>query len=236
MEEKKIFGYARTSTPQQNIERQVRNIQKAYPGALIVTEIYTGTKEDRPKWDKLKRTLASGDTLVFDSVSRMSRDAENGYLTYHELYEKGVNLVFLKEPMINTEIYRSALEQSVPMTGTAVDAILEGVNRYLLIVAKEQIRLAFEQSEKEVRDLHQRTSEGMLTAKLNGKQIGQKRGAKLITKKSVEAKKIIMQHSKAFGGTLDDGECIALAGCSRNTYYKYKHELRGTAEDGIQNT
>jgi DNA invertase Pin-like site-specific DNA recombinase len=236
MESRKIYGYARTSTPQQNIERQVRNIQKEYPGALMVTETYTGTKEDRPKWDKLKKSLVSGDTVVFDSVSRMSRDAESGFLTYQELYEKGVRLVFLKEPMINTEIYRAALEQSVPLTGTAVDAILEGVNRYLYIVAKEQIRLAFEQAEKEVQDLHQRTSEGMLTAKLNGKQIGQKQGAKLTTKKSVEAKRIILQHSKAFGGTLDDRECMALAGCSRNSFYKYKQELRGTAGYGIQNT
>lgn len=226
MNKPRIYGYARTSTPQQNIERQIRNIKKMFPDALIVSEAYTGTTESRPAWDKLKKALNPGDILVFDSVSRMSRDAENGFKTYQHLYERGVDLIFLKEPLINTAVYRDALKNAVPMTGTAVDAILKGVNEYIVNLAKEQIRLAFEQSEKEVNDLHQRTSEGMLTAKLNGKQIGQKPGAKLITKKSIAAKQAILQHSKSFGGTLEDNECMLLAGCSRNTFYKYKKELK----------
>jgi hypothetical protein len=44
-----------------------------------------------------------------------------------------------------------------------------------MALAEEQIRIAFEQSKKEVLDLRQRTSEGMFTAKLSGKQIGQKK-------------------------------------------------------------
>ena len=95
----------------------------------------------------------------------------------------------------------------------------------MLALAKEQIQLAFDQSEKEVKDLHQRTSEGIKTAKLNGKQIGQPKGAKLTTKKSIAAKQIIKQHAKEFGGSLSDPEVIKLAGISRNSYYKYKREL-----------
>ena len=75
-------------------------------------------------------------------------------------------------------------------------------------------------------DLHQRVSEGLLTAKLNGKQIGQKKGTKLTTKKSIKAKEIIIRHSKDFDGTLSDEDCRKLAGISRNTYYTYKKELR----------
>ncbi len=52
-----------------------------------------------------------------------------------------------------------------------MDFILDGVNKYLLALAKEQIRLAFEQAEKEVQDLHQRTAEGIETARLAGKQM-----------------------------------------------------------------
>ena len=63
------------------------------------------------------------------------------------------------------------------MTGTNVDFILEGVNKYFMLLAKEQIRLAFEQSEKEAQDLHQRTKEGIETARLSGKQIGQRQGS-----------------------------------------------------------
>lgn len=222
----KLYGYVRISTPKQNIERQIRNIRKEYPDAVIIQDEYTGTRMTRPAWDRLMRAAKEGDTIVFDSVSRMSRNAADGFNVYEELYSKGVDLVFLKEPQINTQTYKTAMQNAVPMTGTAVDYILEGVNRYLLELAKEQIKLAFDQAEKEVEDLHQRTKEGIETARLHGKQIGLKQGTKLTTKKSIAAKEIIRTHSRDFGGTLTDAECQKLAGVSRNSYYKYKAEIK----------
>ena len=220
-----IYGYCRISTPQQNIERQERNIKAAYPDAVLVSEAYTGTKIERPKWSRLLARVVKGDTIVFDSVSRMSRDAADGYAAYEDLYSRGVTLVFLKEPHINTDTYRAAMSVSLPKTDTKIDILLDAVEQFMLALAKEQIQLAFDQSEKEVKDLHQRTSEGIKTAKLNGKQIGQPKGAKLTTKKSIAAKQIIKQHAKEFGGSLSDPEVIKLAGISRNSYYKYKREL-----------
>lgn len=222
-----IYGYARISTSKQNIERQVRNIEKYCDKALIIKETYTGTKIEREKWTQLFNQVHEGDTIIFDSVSRMSRNAEEGYNAYQELYDRGVELVFLKEPQINTNTYKQALNDcSLSKTGTAVDYILEGVTKYLMCLAKEQIRLAFDQSEKEVSDLRERTKEGIETARLNGKQIGQKPGTKFVTKKSVRTKEIILKHSKDFGGSLNDAEVIQLAGVSRNSYYKYKKELK----------
>ena len=187
--------------------------------------------------------------VIFDQVSRMSRDAEEGFQVYEELYNKGVILVFIKEPHINTETYKAAMAASVPMTGTNVDCILEGVNKYLMLLAKEQIRLAFEQAEKEVEDTHQRTREGLREVKRRNeelifkygseeearkdhgwKQVGQVRGAKLTTKKSISAKKTILEHSKDFGGSLSDPEVIKLTGLARGTYYKYKRELKQNSE------
>ena len=166
------YGYCRISTGKQNIERQVRNIQKAYPDAHIVREVFTGTKlQSRKELEKLLSQIKAGDRIIFDSVSRMSRDAEEGFLLYEDLFQKGVELVFLKEPHINTETYKKAMQNQLTLTGGAVDAILKGINEYLLILAKEQIRLAFVQAEKEVQDLHQRTREGIQTARLNGKRI-----------------------------------------------------------------
>lgn len=66
----------------------------------------------------------------------------------------------------------------------------------------------------------------MLTAKLNGKQIGQVAGRKLSVKKAVPSKEQIQKYSKDFDGSLTDAECIKLIGIARNTYYKYKKELR----------
>lgn len=221
-----IYGYARISTRKQNIERQVRNIKALYSNAIIVKEEYTGTTfQGRKELDKLLKSLKADDTIVFDSVSRMSRNEDEGFQLYQALFEKGINLVFLKEPHINTETYKKAMKNQFDLTGSAVDEILKGINNYLMILAKEQIRLAFEQAEKEVQDLRQRTKEGIVTARLNGKQIGQEKGAKLNVKKKPEKKQLIKKYSKDFDGMLTDKEVIKQIGIARNTYYKYKKEL-----------
>ena len=234
-----VYGYCRISTPQQNIERQVRNISDAYPSAHIVREVYTGTaSQGRRELDKLLHVVQAGDTIVFDSVSRMSRSAEEGCALYETLYKRGVNLCFLKEPHINTDTYQQALQRQIgtaPETGSAatdrfVAGVMDALNRYTADLAAEQIRLAFAQAQKEVDDLHQRTREGIMTARLNGKQIGQMAGRKLHIKKADTAKALIQKHSRDFNGTLADTDCIKLIGIARNTYYKYKRELRdGTA-------
>ena len=224
-----IFGYCRISTDRQNIERQIRNIKKAYPDAIIKQEVYTGTKTDgRKVFEQLLKIVRSGDTIVFDSVSRMSRNAEIGFQVYQELYDKGIELVFLKEPHINTETYKKALSNNIEMTGTKTDIILKAINEYLMELAKEQIIIAFEQSEKEVSDLHQRTKEGIETARRKGKQIGRKRGASITAKKSIKAKQDILKFSRDFNGTLTDVDCMRMIGIARNTYYRYKSELRNT--------
>ncbi len=220
-----IYGYCRISTSRQNIDRQVRNIKEKYPDALIVKETYLGRYIERPMFERLLGELKKGDTVIFDSVSRMSRNAKDGSELYEKLFNENINLIFLKEAHINTEIYRKALEAKVPLTGMNVDLILEGINRYLMVLAKEQIQLAFDQSEKEVQDLRQRTREGMKTASLKGKQIGLQKGTKLITKKSIKAKSIILKKSRTFNGNNTDEEVMKLAGIAKGTYYKYKREL-----------
>lgn len=223
----KQYGYCRISTNKQNIERQIRNIQSAFPEAVIVKEVYTGTKfQGRRELDKLLGKAQSGDSIIFDSVSRMSRNAEEGFQLYEELFYKGINLVFLKEPHIDTTTYKKAMANQLAMTGEKVDFILDGINKYLMELAKEQIRIAFEQAEKEVKDLRQRTKEGIETARLNGKQIGQVVGATYETQKARTAKNVILKHNKDFGGSLTDIETIKQAGISRKSFYKYKRELR----------
>ena len=56
-----------------------------------------------------------------------------------------------------------------------------------------------------------------MTARLNGKQVGRKKGVGFETKKAREAKQILRTHCKTFGGTLDDAECMKLTGLARNT-------------------
>lgn len=227
------YGYCRISTVKQNIDRQERNILRAYPDAKIIREVYTGTTTDRPEFDKLLKRIRPGDTIIFDSVSRMSRNAEEGYELYEKLYNEDVNLIFLKEPTINTDTYRQALRTAVPMTGTAVDKILSGVNEFLKELEKSQIRVAFDQAQKEIDDLHQRTREGIETARRNGKQIGRPFGATVTVKKAARIKDQIRKYSKDFDGSLKDTEVMKLIdNVSRVTYYKYKKELHNSLETG----
>ena len=234
----KEYGYCRISTPQQSIDRQERNIKAKYPKAHISKEAYTGTKvEGRKELDKILKAVKPGDTIVFDSVSRMSRNADEGIALYEQLFNKGIELVFLKEPHINTATYREALQKQIDVTvntgdtatDTFINTIIEALKHFQMDLAKKQIELAFAQAEKEVQDLHQRTAEGIQTARLNGKQIGQKQGAKLNVKKKAPAMEQIKKYSKDFEGTLKDTEVMQLVGLARNTYYKYKSELKTEA-------
>ena len=229
-----VYGYCRVSTKHQRITRQVTNITELYPDAVIIKEFYTGTTQNRPKWDKLIKQLEPGDTIVFDSVSRMSRNAAEGFKDYKMLYEMGINLVFINEPLINTAIFDSTksnlLEISVETGNAAIDDYFTGnitlINNLLMALAEEQIKSAFLQSEKEVTDLHTRISQGMRESKKNGKRIGLTKGTTLVTEKSLQCKSIIKKHAVDFGGTLSDKEVMTLCNVSRNSYYKYKRELK----------
>ena len=218
-----------------DIAESAHHIKAKYPKAHISREAFTGTKVDgRKELDKILKAVKAGDVIVFDSVSRMSRNAAEGIALYEELYNKGIELVFLKEPHINTATYREALQKQIDVTvntgdtatDTFINTIIEALKHFQMDLAKKQIELAFAQAEKEVQDLHQRTAEGIQTARLNGKQIGQKQGAKLNVKKKAPAMEQIKKYSKDFEGTLKDTEVMQLVGLARNTYYKYKNELK----------
>jgi DNA invertase Pin-like site-specific DNA recombinase len=250
-----IYGYCRISTYKQNIERQERNIKTLYPEAVIIKEVFTGTQENRPEWRKLYGHVDRGDMIIFDSVSRMSRNAEEGFRIYRELYNRGVELVFLKERHIDTSSFKEAMTDVVSVDINAGDAatndlvrgIMDAVNRFMLNKCEADIQKAFEQSEKEVLDLRQRTKEGIITEKLKGSRIGTQKGDSFIVKKRDPIIKIIRERSRDFGGPLNDRELLAVlshteiavpkdskgntmkvsAKISRNTFYRYKALARG---------
>lgn len=247
-----IYGYCRVSTQKQSLQRQIDNIISKFPEAVIITEKYTGTKIDRPEWSKLYKKIKQNVkdnkncTVVFDEVSRMSRNADEGFSLYMELFSMGVSLVFLKEPHINTDSYKKAMEGIISVNITSghnaadkmINTIMNAINEFMQTKVKEDIKLSFERAEEEVILLHKRISDGMKTIqraneryRITGetdkiKQIGGVSGRKLTTKKSIEKKAEILKHSADFEGTLNDIDCMKLTGLSRNTFYKYKRELK----------
>ena len=238
MEEKQrqIIGYARVSTPTQKLSRQIDNLKKAYPDIVIIQETYSGKTQNRPKWQKLLRQCRAGNVskLVFDEVSRFSRNAEEAIKEYKELYELGIELEFIKEPHINSEVYHQASQRQINVDTSAMDddtahllnTVIEGLNDYLLAVAEKQIRLAFERAQAERELLSKRTSEGLKQAKLMGSKVGRQKGEKLETRKKKRAVKIIRQHYKLLGGELTATQCFLLCQVTKSTFYRYINEMR----------
>ena len=249
-----VFGYCRVSTPKQRLQRQRDNIQHLYPDAEIVTDEWTGTTLDRPGWNELKKGLIPGDVIIFDEVSRMARDAEHGVALYKELYDAGIELKFIKQPHVDTAVYRRAQARridafdNVTVESKAVENYVKGqgelLNGLLLNLAWEQIELAFKAAEQEAEFLRRRTTEGVHKAleryeheEAEGlphekNKPGQSTRATWTSKKSVKAKEIIAKHNRDFGGPLNDVDTMTLiAGTkeigtiSRNSYYKWKKEL-----------
>lgn len=221
----KIYGYVRVSTLEQNKERQIKNILDQYPKAVIMTEEYTGKTMDRPVWSKLYPKLKKGDVIVFDEVSRMSRNAEEGFKVYQELFEKGCQLIFLKEPYLNTDVFSGQIQRATVKTGK--DYLDQGLKIILMGVAEEQIKIAFEQSQAETDLRAQRAGEGIAEAKKHNEelevlypdtykdhpeysQIGREKGDKLTIKKAEPIKALIRKYSRDFEGTLSDMELLGV--------------------------
>ena len=112
----RTYAYCRVSTGHQSIERQIRNITASYPTAIVIKEVYTRTKfEGRKEWQKLMAVVKEGDTIVFDEVSRMCGNEEEGCQIYKELFDKNIKLVFMKNEAINTEVYRRTLDNQIKL-------------------------------------------------------------------------------------------------------------------------
>lgn len=96
-----VFGYARVSTEQQNLDRQIDMLEK-YGVDRIFNEKMTGTKRNRPELEKLLERLTEGDTVVVESLSRLGRSTKDLIWLMEMFNEKGVNLVSLKESIDTT--------------------------------------------------------------------------------------------------------------------------------------
>lgn len=96
-----VFGYARVSTEQQNLDRQLDMLQK-YGVDFIYNEKMTGTKRNRTELEKLLERLTDGDTVVVESLSRLGRSTKDLIWLMETFNSKGVNLVSLKESIDTT--------------------------------------------------------------------------------------------------------------------------------------
>jgi len=232
----KVYGYVRVSTIQQKTQRQIDNIKSFNPDAIIREEKQSGKNiEGRAVFCKLlDKEIKSGDTIIFDEVSRMSRNVDEGYNLYMELMERDITLVFLKERHIDTDEYKRRTQKHIARVSSSnekmdnlVNGILDLVEEFEKENLKDNIRLAFQQAEHERLFLVKRVTEGKSRSE---KPQGRPEGSHNVkTDKADHIKKVIREQSKDFDGNFSDAKIMReyLQSIARNTYYKYKKELAG---------
>ncbi|WP_042224129.1 recombinase family protein [Oceanobacillus manasiensis] len=151
----KTFGYIRVSSKEQNEARQVHTMQEL---GVHERDIYvdkaSGKNTDRPKYQALKSVLRQGDTVIFDSITRMSRSMDDTKDEYKWFVDHGISLQFVHEPMLNTVA-----------TDENGDVLQRAISDIILTLLS-----AF--AEKERLDIRQRQAEGIRTAKQKGKHLG----------------------------------------------------------------
>jgi len=245
----KVYGYARVSTSKQVTKRQIENILRKYPNAIIVEETFTGKGncENRPRFAGLLKTVEPGDLIVFDEPSRMSRDAVSGFETYKALYDRGVDLAFIKAEHLNTKLFRQKVQTQIESvtTGDAktdklLNAIIDALNEFMMSVVQEQIAVEFRKAENEIENLSIRTSEGLKShgatnvKDADGNIIEQgsisrsRTGRTYTSSKKKKALEIIRKKSFRYDGTMNDVEIMRAYDIPKSTFYAYLKELTET--------
>ena len=149
----KIFGYVRVSSKEQNEARQMETMRKeGIEERDIFIDKASGKNFQRPQYQLLKQMVREGDTVVFDSITRMGRNMDDTMKEYKWFVENGVQLRFIKEPMINTSNEHD-------------DVMKRAIQTIILTLLT-----AF--AEKEREEIKTRQAEGIAVAKAQGKHLG----------------------------------------------------------------
>ena len=96
-----VFGYARISTAGQSLEAQIDMLRQA--GAeKIFSDVFTGTKNDRPELDKLLKIIKEGDKLIVTKLDRIARSLVHGIQLIESLSDRGVIIDVLNIGIIDS--------------------------------------------------------------------------------------------------------------------------------------
>ena len=228
----KVIGYCSTSSYSQDIRNQKKAILRAYPDAEIQMDQRTHEQDGlyENKWDRLvafNKLLV--DVLVMDSVTRMKCEPKDAFRNYERLYNNGVELVFLKEPELNSSVFHEA-EKEIDEIETDEDSRILFKN-VLKNIRKLQIEAIWSRVSEEQTQRSDVAKQAVQKAMAEGKQVGRKTGAKVKSTKEGPAKELILQHDKNFvnrPGFIEKWTAEKImkeAAISRPTYRKYLKEL-----------
>lgn len=138
-----IIGYARVSTSDQNLDRQI-DLLREQGCERIYQERITGTTKERPELNRMFEALREGDTVIICELTRLSRSVKDLFSLVEQIKNIGVNIKSLKEPWMDT---------TTPQ-GMLLFSVFAGVSQFERDLIKE------------------RTNEGLKSARARGRRGG----------------------------------------------------------------
>ena len=197
--DKKLIGYARVSSTQQNEDRQIIALTEfGVPKSAIYADRQSGRDFDRKNYKRMLKKLKKGDVLVIKSIDRLGRNYKDVIKQWQYItQDKGADIVVLDMKLLDTRQHKDLL-------GTFIaDMVLQ-----LLSYVAENERL----------NIKQRQAEGIAAAKARGVQFG--RPIKFIPENYIDIF-IRYRHRE-----LTKNQAIQLIGCKEHTFYRMLSELR----------
>ncbi|MBZ3641346.1 recombinase family protein [Enterococcus casseliflavus] len=91
-----VYGYARVSTRQQDLSRQLDLLDR-YECNKIYTEKISGVRANRPELNKLKKRVKENDKIIIESFSRLGRSTKDLIDLVYFFEKKGVKVISIKE-------------------------------------------------------------------------------------------------------------------------------------------
>lgn len=93
------YGYAKKTTDDQDLKLQLDQLKREDCTNVFVEEL-TGTKRDRPEFNKILKTLKEGDTLVITNLNSFAYSTQDGIVTIRKLFESGVKVHVLNMGLV----------------------------------------------------------------------------------------------------------------------------------------
>ena len=176
----KIVAYMRISTKEERGKQKFTRQEQAIvrwckennieiPERRIYRDDASGKTFCRPAWEELEQDIREGDTILFKDIYRFTRERDNGYKKYMELLNKGVEMIFIDNPTLNTEYIKSMQSSADKMKKENIigGMTLEFVIRLLIVTELDR-------SEKEREITVKRIKDGInASPKKSGRKAGQ---------------------------------------------------------------
>ncbi len=142
------FGYMRISTKEERQKQSFVRQEVAlfnysqehnFEFISILQEDVSGKSfENRKQWKRLEQLAHEGDTIIFKDISRFTRETENGYKKYMEMFDKGIELIFIDNPTVSTPYIRKMLDIAKEQNLIA-KITLENTVKLLLMVELDRV-------------------------------------------------------------------------------------------------